>query len=65
MNDERPAPRTTAAPWERDHEIRKELQALLAELEARLEAKEADWQRAGVIPAHATVDPLAERRSSR
>ncbi len=57
MNDQPGAARTTGAAWEADHEVREELQALLAELERRLEAKESDWRRAGLIPARAIDEP--------
>lgn len=65
MNDESAKPRTITAPWEIDGDVRNELQALLAELEARLEAKEADWMRAGGTSAHAAGDGLANTRATR
>ncbi len=56
MNDQPATLRTTGAAWEADHEVREELQTLLAELERRLEAKESDWRRAGLIPSGAIDD---------
>jgi hypothetical protein len=46
------------APWDLDPAVRDELLALLAELEARLEAKEARWQ--AHIPGYADPGPLSQ-----
>lgn len=65
MNDEAPIPRSETDSWDANREVREELQALLAELESRLEAKESRWRLAGLIPARGIDEPLAHARPSR
>ena len=62
MNDEQAVPRSGRPAPETDREVGEELQALLAELERRLEAKESHWRRAGLIPARVVDESTARSR---